>query len=318
MPTTESRRLFLQKLIATSGALACFPGLGFADDSQGPIPDEWPIAIFEKVFEGLNYTELAKAVSETGADGIEATIRPGGHIEPEVAADEVPKMSEALGKQGCRIVIAATAVRSVDEPHTESLLKVLKEAGVTHYRMGHYHLDLAKPMLPQLRNYTAQARDLAAMNQEIGIQGLYQNHSGANRKRGYLGALGWDAAMMLEGISPEALGIAFDTRHLKKDTGSSWWVALATVRDHIRSIYVKDGIWKGPRGDQYEDVPLDMGFVNEEVFSTIRNGLPPMPLCIHMEWMGYRIFTKPEIPSAVKAHQRDIRTLRKWMNFPEA
>ncbi len=151
------------------------------------------------------------------------------------------------------------------------------------------------------------------MNQEVGIQGLYQNHSGSNDKSGYLGALGWDAAMMLDGIDPRALGLAFDTRHLVKDTGSSWRTAVAVCKPHIRSIYVKDGIWLGVRGDEYKDVPLDTGFVNEQVFDTIRRGLPPMPLCIHMEHMGYRVFERHEIPGAIAAHQKDIAALRRWM-----
>ena len=119
--------------------------------------------------------------------------------------------------------------------------------------------------------------------------------------------------MMLKGIDPEALGLALDTRHLMKDTGSSWRVAVEACRSFIRSIYVKDGIWYGPRGDQYKDVPLDTGFVNDAVFDYIREGLPPMPICIHMEHMGYRVFEKHEIPAAITAHQKDIAALRRWM-----
>jgi sugar phosphate isomerase/epimerase len=219
-------------------------------------------------------------------------------------------MQAAMKKRGKRILIAATHIRRVDEPYTESLLRTLKSEGVTHYRMGHYTFDHAKPLMKQVRNYAAQAKDLAALNQDIGIQGLYQNHSGARN----LGALGWDAAMMLEGIDPKALGMAFDTRHLRMDTGSSWQTAVAVCHPHIRSIYVKDGIWHGERGDKYKDVALDSGFVNLKVFNTIRKGLAPMPLCIHMEWLGYRVFKKQEIPSAIEAHQRDIATLRRWMN----
>jgi sugar phosphate isomerase/epimerase len=306
-----TRRTFLKQASAVS--LAAGLGTPILPAAEPSDSKSCPIAIFEKVFEGLSYDELADAVAEIGADGVEATIRPKGHIEPAAAADEVPKMVEAMQRRGKRILIAATHVRSVDEPHTESLLKTLKSAGITHYRMGHYYLELDQPLKPQLSGYTAQARELAAMNQEIGIQGLYQNHSGANRTRGYLGALGWDVAMMLDGIDPDALGIALDTRHLVKDTGSSWRVAARVCRPHVRSIYVKDGIWYGPRGDQYKDVPLDTGFVNQEVFRYLRDGLPPMPLCIHMEHMGYRVFEKHEIPGAIKAHQADIAALRRWM-----
>ncbi|GAB5403778.1 MAG: sugar phosphate isomerase/epimerase [Aureliella sp.] len=305
-----NRRKFTAGLAALSASITA---IKHTAASQGAT--QWPIAIFEKVFEGLDFTELATAVNETGADGIEATIRPGGHISPKNAADEVPRMAEALAKHGKRIVIAATGVKSVDQPETRSFLETLVNSGITHYRMSHYHYDLAQPMMPQLRRYAAQAKELAALNAELGIQGLYQNHSGNGRnlKRGYLGALGWDAAMMLEGINPDHLGLAFDTRHLRKDTGSSWPVAVAACRPHVRSIYVKDGIWSGERGDEYEDVPLDTGFVNKGIFSAMRDGLKPMPLCIHMEWLGYRVFPKDEIPDAVRAHQRDIATLQSWL-----
>jgi sugar phosphate isomerase/epimerase len=273
----------------------------------------WPMAIFEKVFEGLNYQELAEAVEQTGADGIEATIRKGGHIEPQSAADEVPKMSEALLARGKRIIIAATSIARADDPDALQVLRVLKAAGITHYRMSHYQLQLDRPLLPQVRNFAAQARELAALNAEVGIQGLYQNHSGSSQKQGYLGALGWDAAIMLEGIDPTALGLALDTRHLIKDTGSSWHTAVAACKPHIRSIYLKDGTWFGPRGDQYKDVQLDTGFVNKGVFDEIRRGLESMPLCIHMEWLGYRVFKKEEIPAAIDAHRKDIAALKAWM-----
>lgn len=276
-------------------------------------PGEWPIAIFEKVFEGLSYDELADAMVAIGADGVEATIRPGGHIAPAAAEEEVPKMVEAMRKRGKRIVIAATHIARVDEPHTVSLLKTLARQGITHYRMGHYRYDLAKPLMPQLKDYAAMVKDLAELNREVGMQGLYQNHSGASPQSGYLGSLAWDTAFMLDGIDPDYMGIALDTRHLRMDTGSSWHTAVAACKPHIRSIYVKDGIWKGPRGDEYQDVPLDTGFVNQAIFDEIRSGLQPMPLCIHMEWLGYRVFDKGEIPRAIQAHQRDIAALRNWM-----
>lgn len=300
-----NRRNFLKQAATVSLTTAAAPML-LAQEPERP---KDPIAIFEKVFEGLSFGELADAVAQTGADGIEATIRPGGHIEPVAAADEVPAMQAALRERGRRIVIAATQIGRVDEPSTEPLLRVLKAQGITHYRMTHYQLDSKAPMLRQVRNFAAQARELAALNREIGIQGLYQNHSGGRN----LGALGWDVALMLEGIDPNALGLALDTRHLRKDTGSSWQTALAACKPHIRSVYLKDGAWYGPRGDQYKDVPLDTGFVNREVFDRIREGLPRMPLCIHMEWLGYRVFEKQEIPAAIEAHQRDIATLRRWM-----
>jgi hypothetical protein len=107
--------------------------------------------------------------------------------------------------------------------------------------------------------------------------------------------------------------MALDTRHLIKDTGSSWKTAVAACKPHLRSIYVKDGLWHGQRGDEYKDTALDTGFVNRTVFNEIRRDVNPVPMCIHMEWLGYRVFGKEEIPAAIEAHRKDLAVLRSWV-----
>jgi sugar phosphate isomerase/epimerase len=299
-----TRRRFIGSLAGASAALAA--GRRTRAENE---PDDWPIAVFEKVFEKLAYDELAEAVAQTGADGIEATIRPGGHIKPEAAADETPKMAEALRERGKQILIAATAIRSADSPYVEPLLKTFRSLGIRHYRLGYYHLDAAKPLKPQVAEARAQLQTLVAVNRELGLHGLYQNHAGAR----YLGALGWDAAKLFDGIDPNAVGIALDLRHLLADTGTSWKTAAALLKPHIRSIYVKDATWTGPRGDVLRDVPLDTGFVTRDVFEFVRRGLGPMPVCLHVEHLGYRAFEKHEMPAVVQAHQADLAVLRRWV-----
>jgi len=310
-PIPTSRRHFIAKSAGAAAIGVAWHSLPQQPLAASPSPSapQWPIAVFEKVFEALSYDDLADAIEQITADGVEATIRPGGHIEPEAAPDELPKMVDAMRRRGRRVLIAATHIRRADEPHTESLLETFRGLGISHYRMGHYRLDSTTPPWRQVAEYTAQARDLATLNKTLGLQGLYQNHAGA----GYLGALAWDLATMLKGINPNDLGVACDLRHLRAETGQSWKTAVQVLKSHIRSIYLKDAIWTGPRGDQLKDVPLDTGFVNESMFETVREGLPPIPLCIHMEHMGYRVFEKHEIPGAIRAHQADIAALRRWL-----
>jgi sugar phosphate isomerase/epimerase len=314
------RRKFLKGTLAasviagTAGSIAAQSPAptDTADDVSKKAGNPWPIGIFEKPFEGLSFDQLADAMQQIGADGIEATIRKGGHIEPNKAAEQVPELVEALGKKQKRIVIAATSI-AVADAAAEDQLRILSENGITHYRMAHYRYEFGKPMMDQLREFAAQAKDLAAMSKSLGIQGLYQTHSGSTKKGGYLGSLGMDLATALEGVDPDGLGVAFDTRHVRKDTGSSWRTALAALKSHIRSIYVKDGVWRGNRSTSYADVPLDTGFVTEEFFDEVRRDLPAMPLSIHMEWLGYRVFPKDEIPDAIYACRLDTRVLRKWI-----
>ena len=107
-----SRRYFVQQLaLASAAATTGLRGLPAVASEQ----QDLPIAIFEKVFEALNYDELADAVAQIGADGVEATVRGNGHIKPEAAADEVPKMQAALQKRGKRIDWAKRLTTSAND-----------------------------------------------------------------------------------------------------------------------------------------------------------------------------------------------------------
>ncbi len=302
-----SRRDFIKSLGA-GALLAASPTHYSLASVKGA--NSWPIAVFGKPFENLDFTQLADAIAQTGADGLEATIRPEGHIEPENAASEVPKMQEALQKKDKCILIAATRINNTENAQNPKLLQTLVDSGVKYYRMGYYRVDHEKPLLPQLDHFRKQAESLAAANESIGIQGIYQTHSGGRN----FGNLGWDLATLLEGINPNHIGVALDTRHLIKTSGTAWRTVVGLLKSHIRSVYVKDGRWFGERGDQFKDVPLDEGFVNQGIFDYIMEDLPQMPICLHMEWMGYRAFEKHEMPEVIKAHQRDLKVLNRWLS----
>ena len=81
-----------------------------------------------------------------------------------------------------------TDLLHADEQHGEAMLRAAKSLGVERYRLGFYRYDLDHPILPQLAELQPVFRDIAAMNRDIGISGLFQNHSGATM----VGATVWD------------------------------------------------------------------------------------------------------------------------------
>ena len=57
------------------------------------------VCAFIKFVQSLSYDQLADAIADIGFDGIEATVRKGGKIEPGKAVDELPKLVDALAKR---------------------------------------------------------------------------------------------------------------------------------------------------------------------------------------------------------------------------
>lgn len=297
----KRRRFLTQTSLAAAGT-----GLASAASDKKA---DWPMVVFEKPIQTLGYERMGEELAKMGCQGIEATIRKGGHIDPKDVEKEVPKMVAALAKNGQKAIISASNINSADK-ESESYLRTLKANGITKYRMDYYRYDLKKPLLPQVKDATTKLHDLAAMNKEIGVQALYQIHAGAK----YAGSLAWDTAMMFEGIDPDDAAIAFDLRHVRAGTGLSFDTALAMLRKHIRSIYVKDARWSGERTNKIKNVPLDTGIVDKKTFEMVRKGQSPMPLSLHMEWGKSPIYPKQDVMEAVEHVARDIKALKSWIS----
>ncbi|MBC8352944.1 MAG: sugar phosphate isomerase/epimerase [Planctomycetes bacterium] len=259
------------------------------------------VCAFVKFVQTLSYDELAEQIAEMGFDGIEATIRDKGQILPEQVPDELPKLVEALKKHGLEITVMASSVNSVDQPHTESVLRTAATLGIKRYRMQYYRYDSKRSVAEQLEELRPVVKDLAAMNRELGISGVYQNHSGAYA----VGATIWDLHELFRDYSTNELGIAFDIRHATVEAGLSWPVLFNVATPHLGAVYVKDFVWgeKKPH-----NVPLGTGRVDKSFFTQMRKANFGGPISVHVEYLP-----KAGVAENILAMKNDLATLKGWL-----
>ena len=204
------------------------------------------VCVFTKPFNSLSFDELADKIAELGFDGIEAPIRSGGHIDPEQIEELLPSLVEALKKRGLEINVMTCDVNDPNDPLTRKVLRTAATLGIQRYRMKYVAYDPDQPIRRQLQNWNAQFRELAAMNHDFGIRGLYQNHAGAKN----LGAVIWDIREVSKGIPPTDIAVAYDIRHAMVEGGQSWPVTFRMIQPHIDTVFVKDYRWVGKQGRQ--------------------------------------------------------------------
>ncbi len=263
-----------------------------------------PVCIFAKHLQLMPWTELAEFCREIEVDGIEATIRGGGQVEPQDAAEKMPQLSESLAATNTRIVVMTTDINSPESPHAEAVLRTAALLGVTHYRMAYYRYDLSQPLLPQLSAFARQANQLAKLNHELGLTGVYQNHAGSS----YVGGPLWDLQMVLRDIPSSDIAVAYDVRHATVEGNLSWPIDLAMIRDRIGTVYVKD--YRAVNG-KIENVPLGEGDVSEALFKSLRQQPPPGPVSLHMEYISH---TDPkQVAACADAYRKDRQTLRRLL-----
>lgn len=295
-----SRREFLASGAASLATLAVAGKSGRAAEKAAKAANRQPLCVFVKYLQSLSFEELAAEVDKLGFSGIEATVRKNGQILPAEAEERLPQLVAALRERNLEVTIMTTDLSRADDPLTERVLRTAASLGIKRYRMNYYRYDLSQPVIPQLRELKPVVKDLAALNRELGIQGLYQNHAGA----AYVGASLWDLERLLEGIPREDLGIAFDIRHATVEGGTTWPVLWNLVQPHLGAVYIKDAWWEGRK---IVNGPLgtERGVVDPRFFKLLRESDFSGPISLHVEYLDHG-----SVPEQLQAIESNLATLK--------
>ncbi len=298
-PPPMNRRSFLARTATVLSAAAARPALG-----APPWPP--PVVVFSKVYQELklDFEQAAELTEQSGLDGVDCPVRPGGEIEPDRAAEELPRYAEALRRRGRRLGLLTTHIVSPESPHAESVLRTARALGVRWYRTGYWRIpkDGAAPDLDSIR---AGLRELAALNREIGITGVIQNHSGA-----FVGGDLDQMERLLDGFNPDEIGLAFDLCHALITHGDDWRPRFERLAPRIRVAYVKDV--RRPR----EMAPLGEGELGRtDWFARLKRLGLESPISLHIEydWARGEPKTRERLAAAIRS---DLAVLRRWLSDP--
>ncbi len=296
MKTT--RRSFVTKsILAAAGVSAGFNSFSRPSDGRSnqavpaPVPgikdpDAFKISIFSKHLQWLDYKEMAKAVAEIGFDGVDLTVRPGGHVLPERVEEDLPKAFDAVNKAGRKIYMLTTAIDNADDPLTEKILKTASSLGIPHYRMGWGHYEDSMSVEDNINEMQVKLSKLAKLNEKYSISGEYQNHSGVAREGIYFGGPIWDIAMVLKNIDSKWMGSQYDVLHATVEGANTWPIGMKLISPYIRSGDIKDFHWSKKEGKWIsETVPLGEGVVDfKRYFGFVKQYGINVPLSLHYEY----------------------------------
>jgi sugar phosphate isomerase/epimerase len=260
---------------------------------------------FSKPFQKLPFEETAELVAEVGWDGIECPVRKGGQVLPERVEEDLPKLVEALKRRDRDLLIAVTDIHNATDPLTERVLRTISKLGIKLYRLAHLSYNSSKPIPDQLHGIHAELSGLSALNKELGLCALYENHSG----RDSVGAAIWDMYELLKDLNPQHFGVCFDIGHATLEGGYAWETNFRLIQPFVRSVYVKDFAWKkGEKGWGAEWCPLGEGMVSKSFFQLLRKFSFNGPIVQHHEYpMG------SSGSEMVRFLKRDLQTLREWL-----
>ena len=306
-PSPISRRHFISS-IAKTGAVVGAAGILASSPRGVPAGAEIAlprIAAFSKVYQELklDFEQSAAVTADAGLDGIDCAVRAGGEIVPEKAADEMPRYAEALAKRNVRMLLLTTGITGVDSSHARAILETGKKLGIRYYRLGYWtHQTSPAAEAKQYGEIHASLKELAALNRELGLCGMLQNHSNPGNKPG--GQVGGDLNELydiVKDFDPDQIGVAFDLGHALVTHGDDWHKHFERLKDHIRVFYVKDV----RRPAQW--VPFGEGeFGRTDFFSLVKKMNYRAPLSLHIEyaWAPKGNKTRTGLVETLKTNRR--------------
>jgi L-ribulose-5-phosphate 3-epimerase len=281
-------------------------------EEEGPARnhlDKWdpgPICLFSKHLPMLGWEDLAAAVREAGFDGIDLTVRPGGHVLPARAEEDLPRAHEAIRREGLALQMITTNLIQADDPEASSLLATAGRLAIPLFKPGYYPDHDADPA-GETRRAMESFAQLAALGANHGVVAGFHNHTGS------LGSVISEIDPAMRRIPSSHAGYYFDIRHaVCEGGGNGWRLAFQLAAPRLRMIAIKDFIWsRTDRGWRAVDVPLGEGMVDWHVyFRKLRAARFHGPLSLHLEYPVGGTTPTERRRGILRAAQRDLVFLR--------
>jgi sugar phosphate isomerase/epimerase len=277
------------------------------------------VAIFSKHLQFLQGGELAHAAAKMGFNGVDITVRAGGHVDPARVAQDLPPLVSLIRQNGLDVPMVTTDIVDAATPHTRNVVKVLNTLGIRYYRWGGFKYEADHPFSRQLESFRRRSAQLAALNKEYKVCAIYHTHSGV----GLVGAPVWDIFQILNGLDSEAVAINYDIGHATIEGGLGGWIdSLHLAEPYIRGVAFKDFVWQkeARKGWKPSWVPLGQGMVRFSTFcSMLAHTSFEGPVQLHFEYplggaeAGKRQITIPR-KQVFSAMRRDLLQLRTYLD----
>ncbi len=255
----------------------------------------------------MDWTRLAQSVKKLGFSGVDLTVRPGGHVLPERAAEELPKAVEAIRAEGQSVPMITTALTSANDPTAKAILSTAGKLSIPYFKPGYYRysfVDVRSELIKAMTDFRA----LTDLSKHYGIQTGFHNHES------YIGAQLWDIAQTIDQLDPKWAGYYFDVRHAVCEGGAAGWkIAFNLIAPRLKMIAVKDFYWdKTSKGWEQVDCPLGEGMVDwKGYFKLLRQANFHGPISLHLEY---------EIPGTTAAaiEEKTVTAAQKDLEFLKA
>jgi hypothetical protein len=184
--------------------------------------------------------EVAEAAIEMVCGGVCATVLPyPGHIDPARVAQDLPAFVKRVRSHGLRVTqIKGPAITDVNA-NAEAIVGAAAQAGITHYSLGTFTYDLAKPLAPQIDAIKSRVERFVRLNQKHRISLVYDTVPGPDS----VGGVVLDMLAVMREFDPRYIGFHWDTGHMALHGDGMWETLMRLAGPYIAAVGWRDRGW---------------------------------------------------------------------------
>lgn len=168
-----------------------------------------------------------------------------------------------------------------------------------YFKLGYWRYPRGGDVRAALAKAREEARGLAELAREYGIEAAWHNHSG-----NYVGHSLWDSDSIIAGLDAKWIGHYYDFAHASSEGSvGGWQIGLRLALPRLKLVAVKDYLWEKVDGAwARRTCPLGEGLVKlPECFAMLAAANFRNVISLHMEY---------HTPDPVKAIAQDFSVVK--------
>ena len=263
----------------------------------------------------LKLPQVCSEVKRAGFDGLDLTVRPGGHVDPARAEAGLAEARQLADMAGLNIPMITTSVTDVNSPHAEAIFAAAAHYGARHIKLGYWPYKPFGTARAQIDDARRKLAGLARLGEKYHVLPCVHCHSGDVLANG-----GSTLYLILKDFKPREAGAYVDPMHMTVEGGlSGWEIGLDLVAPWVALLGVKNFRWM-PAG---RDAFGQMQFKAE--YCPLAEGQAPYPrFCarlkalgfdgtasLHSEYKGPESFRDMSTPELLAQSTKDLEYLKK-------
>jgi sugar phosphate isomerase/epimerase len=262
----------------------------------------------------LTVAHACASARAAGFDGLDLTLRPGGHVPPETAEVGLAVAKRGAHAAGVTIPMVSTAVTDVDSPHAEAVFAAAAHYGARLVKLGYWEYRPFGTLAAQVGEARARLGRLVALGRKYHVLPCVHCHSGR-----FVASGGPMLYLVLKGFAPGEVGAYVDPMHMTIEGGRNGWeLGLDLVAPWLALVGVKNFRWlaagrdrHGQRQWRWEYCPLADGMAPlPEFVAYLRRLNYDGVVSLHSEYKGASSFRRLTTPELLDQSAADLRYLK--------